>query len=256
MAKVAICLFSYRGANTNALMGIVNGMIPFTKQNGIDCTERIYGNAMIDRSRNGALVAALQDGNVTHVLFCDDDMLPQEDALVRLVDAELPVISALCTTRAYGDVRIACSVYDHQREAFGQLAKIRPDQIVTGPFAPGTGFLLVDRATIEAVIEYHLSANDWLEENVIRLNRLCVRAGAREAERSRLERLRRDRYASKGEVRVFEFAVSENDERLGEDISFGRKLLRLGIQVAIDPRVQVGHVGEYPYGPWDLPEEA
>jgi hypothetical protein len=86
---------------------------------------------------------------------------------------------------------------------------------------------------------------------------MCVRSDRREIQRAHLETVRRKRYTMHGRLRVFSFPVNDQDEDLGEDIALGRKLLRLGIEVSIDGTTPVGHLGEHPYGPWDVrPQEA
>ena len=77
----------------------------------------------------------------------------------------------------------------------------------------------------------------------------------REKERSRKEKIRRERWERDRLLRVFDFPVTDAEDQLGEDIAFSRKLLNLNIPVAIDTSVAVGHLGEYPFGIWDLGKE-
>lgn len=256
MPKVDICLFSYRRAPTDSLMALLNGLIPFTKQNGVECgIPRVYGNALVHASRNKALAESLY-ADPTHVLFCDDDMLPESNAILRLLQADKPVVSALCTTRSYADLKFACKVYNPEKDVFGQISDVRRDRVITGPFAPGTGFLLMDRPTIEALIEYHLSGQDWMDDFTRVLSRMSVRSENREKQRVHLETLRRRKYANTREFRVFDFPVNDQDDQMGEDICLGRKLLKLGIPVSIDGTTPVGHIGDYPYGAHDIDAQA
>lgn len=244
MTTVDVCLFSYRTVSTNALMGIQE-MIRQTQAKGVQVGLQTYGNALIHRARNDAL--ARVDSAATHVLFVDDDMLPEPDALLKLLKAEKPVISALCTTRSFHDIRIAAKVYNPANDGFGWLDTVNLERVVTGPFAPGTAFLLIDRATIATLIDYYLTGRDWLDENCKAFNRLHVRAEQREKERARIEALRRQHYAESRVLRVFDFPVADTQLQLGEDICLGRKLMNLGIPVSLDGTTCVGHLGEYPY---------
>lgn len=245
--KIDLCLFSYRSGPASARMAI-DRMVAHSLSEGLDVHVLTFGNALIHRARNQALAATRQDAAV---LFVDDDMLPAEDALLRLVASGCPVVSALCTTRV-PPVHIAAKVYRRETDDFGWIETVNLTKVVTGPFAPGTAFLLVDRATIDAIREYHLSARDWLDENVKRLNRLCVRAEKREAERQRLEGIRRGLWESQHWLRIFDFPVNDSELQLGEDIALGRKLLNLGIPVAIDGTTPVGHLGEKAYSVFDI----
>jgi hypothetical protein len=220
-------------------------MVQFSQNRGVQVREHVYGNALIHRARNMALAQMLPEA--THVFFVDDDMLPPPDALVRLLDVDKPVVSALCTTRSYADLRIAAKVYDPDTDGFGGLGRINISKVVTGPFAVGTAFLLINRRTVELLTEYYLTAQDWVDENLRMLNRMHVRFEQRERERLRKESLRREHFERQQILRVFDYPVNEGEMQLGEDICLGRKLLNLGIEVAIDATTQVGHLGEYPY---------
>jgi hypothetical protein len=225
-------------------------MIRFTNEKGVQTQLLIYGHALIHRARNEAFTGFSPEA--THALFVDDDMLPQPDSLIRLLDADKPVITALCTTRGPRAIMIASKVYDQRLDKFGSLARVNRARVITGQFAPGFAFLLIDRPTIEVLTEYHLSGMDWLHENTAMLNRMAVRADRREAERKHLETIRRQRFKNSRRLRLFDFPVTDDDEELGEDVGIGRKLLRLGIPVSIDGTTPVGHMGEHPWGPWDL----
>jgi glycosyltransferase involved in cell wall biosynthesis len=220
-------------------------MVQFTLNRGVHVREHVYGNALIHRARNQAL--AQMRPEATHVFFVDDDMLPPPDALVRLLNVRKPVVSALCTTRSYADLRIAAKVYDPDTDGFGALSRLNLSRVVCGPFAVGTAFLLLDRGTVDRLIEYYLGAQDWVDERLRELSRLHVRVEYRERERLRKEALRRELFERQQILRIFDYPVNEGEMQLGEDICLGRKLLNLGIEVAIDATTQVGHLGEYPY---------
>jgi hypothetical protein len=240
-----------RAASSNALAGIF-GMRDRTEDAGHDPRLFMYGNALIHRSRNNALAGVRADAD--YVLMVDDDMLPEPEALLKVLAHGVPVVSAACTTKV-PPIHYAAKVFDPAADQFVPFDAIRPDTLVTGPFAVGGAFLLIDRKTIDALIEYHLSARDWLEENRRLLDRLHVRTEFRERERARKEEIRRARWASERLMRVFDFPVTDGELQLGEDISLGRRLLNLGIPVSIDSGVAVGHLGEYTYGPWNVEEE-
>lgn len=245
--NIDICLFSYRSGATTARMAIDN-MVLHSRQQGLDIDVLTFGNALIHRSRNQALAHVRSDAAA---LFIDDDMIPERDSLLRLLEANRPVISALCTTRVE-PVRIAAKVYDPDTRSFGYLERVNLSRVVDGPFAPGTAFLFIDRPTIDAVIEYHLSARDWMDENRDMLNRLHVRTGCRDAERVRRERLRRSLWETGKYIRVFDFPVNDDEQQLGEDIALGRKLLNLNIPVSLDGTTPVGHLGEKAFSVYDM----
>lgn len=226
-------------------------MCSATMAGGVDSELKVYGNALIHRSRNTAL-GLLREG--AHAMFIDDDMLPEADCVLKLLGDQVPVVSALCTTRAF-PVRIAAKIYDEERDVFCPLSAVRMNKVLSGKFAVGAACLLVDPATINAVLEYNLSALDWVDENRRAFARMHVRSGMIELERARKEALRRELWKTKRYCRVFDYAVPDNEIELGEDISFSRKLIHLGIDSAIDTGAAVAHIGERPFGIWDVIEE-
>lgn len=229
----------------------LNRMCEHSRKAGITVEVRPYGNALIHRARNNALASIRPDS--THALFVDDDMLPRENALCNLLACDEPVVSALCTTRV-DPVEIAAKVYAADSDQFHPLETVNLGKVVSGPFAVGAAFLLFQRATADKLIEYYLSAQDWIAENRRTLDRLKVRSENRESERKRMEEVRRASFERERYCRVFDYPVIENQMQLGEDVSYSRKLLQLGIPVAIDGRTIVGHLGVKPYTVHDIIE--
>lgn len=241
-------MFSYRSAPTSAQIAL-RGMIDRTRAAGHDVRDVMYGNALIHRSRNTAIAKLRPDAE--YVLLVDDDMVPAGNALLALMQHNLPVVSAACTTRV-PPVEIAAKVYDAASDQFVPLDALRPNAVLTGQFAVGAAFVLFQASVLAQLAEYYLSARDWLDESARLLNRLHVRTENREKERARKEEIRRAHFARERIIRVFDFPVNDGELQLGEDICVARKLIALGVPVALDTRVMVGHIGEYPYGVWDL----
>jgi len=214
----------------------------------VDLKQWNYGNALIHRARNAALAKARSDAD--YVAFVDDDMMPHPDALLRLVKHQVPVVSALCTTKV-PPVEIAAKVYHRESDQFVPFERVRLDRLLSGDFAIGAAFLVINRPTIDLLMEHYLSAGDWREDNRRTFDRLHVRSAERASEQKRRAEIRRANFARERYLNVFGFALGENEMEMGEDISFSRRLMQLKVPVAIDTAVQVGHVGEYPYSIWD-----
>lgn len=226
-------------------------MCAATQRGGVELELKIHGNALIHRSRNLAL-ANVREG--AHALLMDDDMLPEADCALKLLNDSVPVVSALCTTRTY-PVRIAAKIYDEERDVFCPISAVKMNKLLAGRFAVGAACLLLDPATIAALLEYNLTARDWVDENRRTFERLHARSGMVELERARKEGLRRELWKNERYCRIFDYGVQDNELELGEDVSFSRKLIRLGIDSAIDTGAVVAHVGERPFGVWDIVEE-
>jgi len=226
-------------------------MCSATVRGGVDLDLKVRANALIHHARNIEFVNVREGA---HALFLDDDMIPQADCLLRLMRANVPVVSALCTTRLY-PIRLAAKIYDEQTGFFCTIGAVRMNKLLVGKLGVGAACLLIDPPTREALIEYYLSARDWVDENLKTFNRLHVRAEQREAERARKEAIRRELWQTQRFCRVFDYGVLENEMDLSEDLSFSRKLIRLGIDSAIDTGTIVGHIGERCFSIWDVIEE-
>ena len=223
-------------------------MLEHSRAQGINLRWMRYGNALIDRARNQAIGELRPEAE--WVLLIDDDMLMQTDALVRLLACERPVVSAYCVTRP--PVDLPFKLWDPASQQFNPLYQLRPNRLLVGQFSVGAAFLLVDRPTIDALVEQFLTARDWLEGNRREHDRLHAHNEYREKERARKEEIRRVNWETDKYAQVFDREMEPGERRLGEDVCFSRKLVWLGIETAIDTSTVVAHVADYPYGPWDL----
>ena len=251
--KVDVLYPCLRAAPNDSLFAVM-GMLNYSQKQGVDIGFRINGNALVHRVRNQGVAEAREDFD--YLLFCDDDMLPDADSLCRLLAHQAPIVSALCTTRRE-PIELAARAYDPVSDQFAPLDRIRVQQLVTDigrekKLAVGAAFLLIRRDTIETLKEYYLSARDWLEDRRREMDRMHVRAEYREKERQRKEEIRRAHFARAKILRIFDFLVGDDEVQLGEDISLSKRLLKLGIPMAIDTACQVAHIGEKAYGVWDL----
>lgn len=210
----------------------------------------VFGSAMITRARNQSLQAMRQKSDF--VLFVDDDMVPVQGALVRLVDHNLPVVSALCTTRSIPP-KIALKHYDRATDTFSLVENFADNMLAEGPWAVGFGFVLIRRDVLDQVLEYVLSGNDWLDLNRKHLDRLCVRAENREKERARIEERRRALWKNERIAPIFQMPLhDELQHEIAEDMHFSRLLHALSIKVWVDTGCLVGHIGDFPYSPLQL----
>ena len=209
----------------------------------------VYGTAMITWGRCQSLRAIRPDSDL--VLFTDDDMIPVESAITRLAEHNRPVCSALCTNRKL-PLAIAAKRYDVETDTFYEMPELGENVLVSGPFAVGFGFVMLQRTVIDSLVEYVLSGRDWLALQRRTLDRLRVRAEAREEERQRIEKARRVLYGQTGIAPVFQLLMADNQREISEDFHVGRLLAHLGIDVSIDTGCLVGHLGDFPYSPLHL----
>jgi hypothetical protein len=148
--------------------------------------------------------------------------------------------------------RLNVKAYSREEDRFTLIEKVKPDTLIRGDIGVGSGFLLLRREVVDRAVMDYLEAFDWIDDHGPLFDRLGVASDKREAERVRLSGIRK-KLAKTGYVKpqVFNFLTMDNGDPTGEDIGFCRRMLRTGFKVAVDTGVQVGHVGDFPYGPWN-----
>lgn len=249
--KIDVLKLQSRWVNTQSAFAIA-AMVEHTRQRGHDVhfPPDVFGSAMVTHARNISLKAFRPDSDF--VLFVDDDMVPMQGALTRLIGHGTPVVSALCTTRTIPP-RIAAKHYDKDTEEFSILEQFDENVLAEGPWAVGFGFILIKTSVLKDVIEFVISGRDWLALNRKTLDRLHVRAEVREKERARIEAARRKLFAAEGVAPVFQLNLHpEVQHEIAEDMHFCRLLHAMEIPVWIDSGCLVGHIGDFPYSPINL----
>lgn len=250
--KIDLIVPSYRNVKTDCFQALV-GMINHTRENGHDAQlAEIYNNSYPHWARNDGLSRIRKDCEA--VLFCDDDMLPERDSLVRLVNDDLPVVSGLCTSRGF-PVKLCLMAYDVKADTFKAVERVDQDRVMVGKLAVGAAFLLVKREVIDNVAAQWLSARDWLEDNREAFDRMRVSQFQRDQEQQRIAAMRAEFVASganRSNPVIFNLKDTDSGYQFGEDVGFCRRAIQLGYPIAVDTTVQVGHVGDFPYHPMHL----
>ena len=245
--KVDVLIPRYKTLKEGAHNAIAR-MCAFTKQQGVDLGEPILrASSLIEETRNMALDQTRKD--VDYILFCDDDMVPEHDSLIRLLNHKLPLVSALTTTKDVLPPTLSVRAYSEEDDRFVIIDQVKPDKVITGKLGVGAGFVLFSREVRDATVAEWREGRDWLADNEPMLRRLHVPAAKREKERQRVAEMRKGLGVA---PQVFSRDTTRSGHKLGEDISFCRRVLRLGFDVAVDTSTQVGHLGDFPYGPWNL----
>jgi len=255
--RVDLLVCTYRLFNANSY-SLITGMCSYTRRQGIDLyVPALHGSALVHRSRNAALNNIREDAD--YVLLCDDDMGPEKDSLLQLIERDVPVVSAYMVSREFPP-KIAVQEYDGETDSVCQITNLKRDKLITASkegksLVVGTGFMLLKREIISQALEWHLAAMDWLADHRRMFDRLHVRSEQREREQERVERNRRAMYLNEKYHRLFHFCVMDNGIEAGEDFTFCRNLYRMGIPIAVDTGVMVSHIGDFPYSPLNLEDQ-
>ena len=172
--------------------------------------------------------------NATHVLFASDDVMPKPDALVRLLQHNVQVVSGLGTNKD-APPRIVLGEYNTASTEFGPLTrKVKQGEVISGSYYTNFSFLLVTVPTLVSLEKY------WVSGRLSRVQRL---------EHGYPPLLFMDHISEK--------------EVLTPCGWFWTALARLNIPVTVDTGCFVGRVGDMVFHPgmargrgvWDSEEE-
>lgn len=219
----------------------VNKLIRHTNQSGkARCyTSANYQGGVVHWVRNWLLSKHILTGNPwTHVLWIDDDMTVEPDALTRLLAHGKDIVGGLCTRRIDPPIP-AIRHYDPATGSYDQIWEWPENQLFDTEGAIGTGFLLVSRHACEQVAQAYFDCL-W-ERDFYQVSEAWI------------ERERQRRLAFFDDTKNafwFRFLLSKAAPiEMGEDTSFchmAREYCGLGIYC--DSAVQPGHLGKYDFG--------
>lgn len=195
-------------------------------------------SAVVHWSRNALIQSQLQSGKPwTHALLVDDDMVPEKDALLRMLAHGKDIVAGICTCRTDPPMP-NIKEYDESTGNFGRIWEWPEDRLFEVGGA-GTGFMLLTRNVLEQMAQVYFDCL-W-EQDYYGLSG------------EKLETLKKVRLAKFDDDKTcfwFRFLPNpKGDIEMGEDMGFcylARKYC--GIPTYADPQVTPGHIGKYPYG--------
>jgi len=185
---------------------------------GIRCfVQTVVGNSNLPRARN-ELVAAFLASNYTDLLFVDDDMGWEPEAVVRLLASDKPLLGAVGSKKVMrpdsDPAKWCCRFWPDRPLRQDDFGNIEVESV-------GTGFLKIERRVFEAMIAAH---PEWKR-----------RGWPDMAEEKRAQY-----------YRFFRFDHDDPNE-IGEDYDFCKSWRALGGEVWIDPTIKLVHVGEWEF---------
>jgi hypothetical protein len=196
--------------------------------------ELMAGDALITRARSRLAAGFLAHPQATHMLFCDADIGFAPENVFRLLEADHPVVAAVCPLKRidWEKARAAAQagVADLQAAAIGYVVRFIPtpdhsvhvDDHGFGKVAyGGTGFLLISRPAMQSLADAHPDLEADLGD-----------AGEGPAQA----------------VMLFDTLIEpETGEYLSEDYAFCRRWRDLGGEIWADLEARLTHVGHAAY---------
>ncbi len=221
----------YGGMVTIQFMHSVLALQAACRERGIGLEiDLMGGDALITRARSRLAARFLAHPDATHVLFCDADIAFGPENVFRLLDAEKPVIAAVCPMKFidWNRARVAARAEapDMMAASLGYVVRFLPTPDssvqVEGGIAKvsygGTGFLMIRREAMQAVVDAHPE--------------LTAKMGDMG-----------DKLADQA-VMVFETMIErETGQYLSEDYAFCRRWRDLGGDIWADLEARLTHIG-------------
>lgn len=250
--KIAVFVPAYR-SSTSSCAEAIQASVERARKLGHKVAQFTHANCLPELARNKALgvILAVPDyRSIDAVLFIDDDMKPELDAIAKMAELNKPIASSLLTTRTE-PIELLVKRWSTEKRCFLWRENFRTDQPSEGPYGTGAAFMWMRRDALMTIAEYHLSARDWLEMKAEELDRLEVAPEIRERERQRKEKIRRENFAKDFQnLELFSRNMQDNELRTAEDVGFYWRSIHCGIPTTIDPRIRVTHTGEKDYS-WE-----
>lgn len=240
---VAILCPTYRSPEPQ-MQDALRAMVVHTGEKGIATvyTGPPVQASVVHWSRNWLLSEQIKSGKPwTHVLFIDDDIVVEPDALERLLAHKKDIVAGLCTRRNDPPVP-NIRFYDKDTGETRQIWEWPENQLVEVD-AAGTGLMLLSRHAVEQVAQVYF---DCLWE-----------ADFYGFSGEALEKLKVTRLKAFDDKKIcywFRFLPTpKGDIEMGEDVCFcflARRYCELPSYA--DTSVQPGHLGSYPFSVRDF----
>jgi hypothetical protein len=225
----------YGGQVTIQFMKSVLDLQAACRERGIGLEiDLMGGDALITRARSRLAARFLAHAEATHVLFCDADIAFHPENVFRLIQADKPVIAAVCPMKQinWDRARVAAKADapDLMAAALGYVVRFLPtadnsveveNGIAKVAYA-GTGFLMIRREAMQRIVDAHPE--------------LRARMGDMG-----------DRLADEAPM-IFETMIEpETGQYLSEDYAFCRRWHDLGGEIWADVEARLTHIGPAAY---------
>jgi hypothetical protein len=188
------------------------------------------GDALITRARSRLAAQFLAHGEATHILFCDADIGFAPENVFRLLEADKPVIAAVCPMK-YVDWERAraagkAEAPDMMAASLGYVVRFLPtadnsvevENGIAKVAYGGTGFLMIRREAMQQIVDAHPELHAKMGDMG-------------------------DRLADEAPM-VFETMIEpETGQYLSEDYAFCRRWRDLGGEIWADMEARLSHTG-------------
>jgi hypothetical protein len=195
-------------------------------------------NSVVHWQRNDLIAELIKSERAyTHVLFIDDDIVPELDSLNKLLAHGVDIVAGLCTFRQDPPVPNA-RYYDEKNHRFAEMRDWSKDGLIEVD-AVGTGMMLISANALQKV------ADVWFKCEVEK-----ALYGLSDEKVEDWNKQRCAAFDNYPNAWWFQFLPTPDAgvREFGEDISFCHKAKKYaGLKVWVDTTVTPEHIGEYGY---------
>jgi hypothetical protein len=195
-------------------------------------------SSVVHWSRNWLVGEHIKSGKPwTHVLFIDDDIVVEPEALLKLLAHKKDLVAGLCTRR--NDPPIPNIRFYNKEDGTTRQIWEWPENQLVEVDAVGTGLMLISQHAMEQVAQVYF---DCLWERDF--------YGMTDDRVEKVKAARLKKFDSEKICYWFRFLpTTMGDIEMGEDVTFCWMAKNYcGIPVFVDTSVQPGHLGPYPFG--------
>lgn len=195
----------------------MQSLVTFASTKNFRCVFHYPEGSVIHQARNSAVQAALQK-ECTHLMFIDDDMVFERDAILRLIMQDKDIIGGLCFGRTDEMIKPIVKRFENGALYDYTWEEVKEWKTTTEVGSTGTGFLLIKTEVLKAMDPPFFY------------------------------------FANPKEFGLKPMEPPNYD--LSEDTTFMLKAREKGYQIWVDPTILIGHHGTKVFQrPMDIPQE-
>ena len=146
-AKVALCIPC---THTHVPKEFFVALMSIIKPANVGMVMNMTGYVPLDFNRNQLVKKSLQDKNVTHIWFLDNDIVPPSNVLPLLLGVNDDITGLLCFKKTHPYYPVAYKNHPTDKKLRRVYAEFNPGELLK-PDAIGTGCMMIKREVFEAI---------------------------------------------------------------------------------------------------------
>ena len=211
-AHVHICVPCYGGLILESTMTSLIRFILTANHMGLGWSlDTMANESLITRARNNLMAKMMSNPAATHFMFIDADIRFEPDAIFKLVAADKDIVAGMYPKKSY-PIELNINLTKNTK-IFGPLVTVS---------TAATGFLMFKRKVYEDLIAAH-------------------------PETKYIDDIGFDKTLEPYMYAIFDCYINEDGHYLSEDWAFCERAKKLGYDIWVDTRINLGHTGSHEF---------